>query len=105
MNKFLKIGLTAGLLGGGTILVGCSTVCKLVPAVPGCKATPTPTVCVSDCNGDGSVDALDLIVLTNIRLGNKPITACSGADTNHDGTISAAEFDVVQHNAETSCGK
>jgi hypothetical protein len=65
-----------------------------VPTPTAPTETPTETVpaLVDDCNGDGTVDVVDLLVLTNVLLGDAPVTDCTAGDTNHDGSITIDEI-------------
>ncbi len=72
----------------------------MVEALP----TPTPIRCVGDCNGDGEVTVNDTIVMVNIALEAKPVTACPAGDANGDGEVTVNEIIRAVNNALVGCG-
>jgi hypothetical protein len=61
--------------------------------------TPTPTSCVGDCGGDGTVTVDELLTMVNIALGNMDVSSCSAGDDNDDGQITVDEILNAVNNA------
>ncbi len=62
------------------------------------------TVCVGDCNGDGSVAINELITSVNIALGSSPLSACPSIDADGDGNVGINELITAVNNALGGCG-
>jgi hypothetical protein len=62
-----------------------------------------PNTCIGDCNGDRTAAIDDLVLLVNVALGNEPISACDGADTNGDGGITIDELIGAVRSALEGC--
>lgn len=54
-------------------------------------ATPRPSGCFGDCGGDGRVTVDEVLVLIEIALGTRDVTACSSGDIDGDGQVSVDE--------------
>jgi hypothetical protein len=65
-------------------------------------ATPTPP-CTGDCIEDGEVTVDEILLITNIALGNSPIDACTAGDANGDGEITVEEILAAVNNALNGC--
>ncbi len=61
------------------------------------------TVCVGDCNGDGSVAINELITSVNIALGSSPLSACPSIDADGDGNVGINELITAVNNALGGC--
>ncbi len=72
---------------------------------PGDTATPSPTpiLCVGDCNGDGNVTVDEILTLVNIALGNTPASDCSAGVPNGAGQVTVDEIVVAVNNALNGC--
>jgi hypothetical protein len=58
-----------------------NTPTRTVPFLPDTHTpTPTPEVCVGDCNADGMVRINELIAGVNVLLGNAAVSACPAID-------------------------
>ena len=96
MTSIFRLFVIGALLLGG---IGCSTIKKV------CNVVPVPVLCSGsdcpfDCNGDKKVDIADLTILTAIKLGNQPLSACPTADVNGNGKLDAEEQAAAQAAAE-----
>jgi hypothetical protein len=49
----------------------------------------------ADINGDGLVDDSDLAIWSTHDNLNCAVSACAGADVNHDGYVNAADFSII----------
>lgn len=72
-------------------------------ATPQATSTPTPRVCVGDCDGDGVVAISELVLSVGVVLGTEPAGACS-ALANHQGTVDIAQLITGVRNALGGCG-
>jgi len=54
---------------------------------PTATATPTPPACAGDCDGSGDASVDELLILTNVALGNAPLQSCQAGDSDGDGAI------------------
>lgn len=63
----------------------------------------TPTGCVGDCNGNGTVSIGELISGVNIALGNANVSTCTAFDPNGNGTVSINELISGVNNALNGC--
>jgi len=61
------------------------------------------TVCVGDCNSDGSVAINELITGVNIALGSSPLSACPSIDADDDGEVGINELITAVNNALNGC--
>jgi hypothetical protein len=52
----------------------------------------SPSTCVGDCNGDGTVNISELIIAVNIALDSRPVGDCSVVDQNNDGQVTVNEL-------------
>jgi CSLREA domain-containing protein len=87
-----------GYVRPGAGATSCSIGAYEYNAVP---ASPTP--CVGDCNGDGTVTVDDILTMVNITLGNTSVTTCEAGDANHDGQITVDEILTAVNNALNGC--
>jgi hypothetical protein len=73
------------------------------------RDTPTPIVCAGDCDGSGSVDISELILLVKISLGDADISQCRAGDVTGptpgvpDGQITVDELIRAVNNALNGC--
>ena len=67
------------------------------------QPTATPIRCVGDCNNDGAVTVNDTIVMVNIALETRPVTACPAGDPNENGVITVNEIIQAVNNALVGC--
>ena len=58
-------------------------------------------ICIGDCNGDGMVTIDEIIVMVNIALGDKPISACPQGTR---GSVTIADIIMAVNNALLGCG-
>lgn len=70
---------TAADLDGNEIPTTCDDGAIIVP-------------CSGDCDQTGRVDIDDLVVMTNVALGERPLDDCSSGDIDGDGTIRIGEL-------------
>src|SRR5438445_683805 len=59
--------------------------------------------CTGDCNGDGSVDINDLVMLVNVALGLAPIDQCRPGDVNGDQQVSIDEILAAVNSVLIGC--
>ena len=62
------------------------------------------SVCVGDCNDDGTVTVDEILTMVNIALGNAPVTTCEAGDANHDGQITVDEILTAVNDTLNGCG-
>ena len=68
--------------------------------------TPSPLVtCAGDCNADGAVTIDDVLVVTNIALGEDDVQACAAGDVDGSGTITVDEILLAVGNALAGCAE
>lgn len=69
------------------------------------RVTPTPGAqgCFGDCSGDGAVTVDEILVMIEIALGTRPVTACPPGDISGDGGISVDELVTAVGLALTGC--
>ncbi|MFI5396905.1 MAG: choice-of-anchor Q domain-containing protein [Candidatus Binatia bacterium] len=63
----------------------------------------SPTTCFGDCNGDGQVTVDEILMMTNIALGNANVSTCLAGTANHDGQITVDEILTAVDNALNGC--
>jgi CSLREA domain-containing protein len=68
-------------------------------------STPTPIACVGDCNDDSAVTVDDLLVMVNVALGARPLSACPAGDGNGDHEIAIDDLLIAVRNATNGCMK
>jgi len=66
-------------------------------------ATPTPRVCVGDCDGGGTVSVDELIRGVTIALGLQPVSVCRVFDRNGDDQVTIDELIRAVGNALRGC--
>ena len=81
--------------------VGTSGAIVVVAPTP--VPTATPIRCVGDCNNGGEVTVNDTIVMVNIALETRPVTACPAGDPNENGVITVNEIIQAVNNALAGC--
>ena len=64
-------------------------------------ATPQPTGCDGDCNGDGTVTVNELVLCVNMALSTSD--ACHACDANGDGTVTINEIIAAVSAALNGC--
>lgn len=79
----------------------------LATAVPP-TSTPTPgaspvVACAGDCDGNGTVTIVDLLLMTNIALDIVDVQACMAGDVDGNGAITVDEIVVAVANALEGC--
>ena len=67
------------------------------------SASAGETVCVGDCNGDGTVAINELITGVNIALGSAALDACPAFDGSGDGTVAINELIAAVNAALAGC--
>jgi hypothetical protein len=68
------------------------------------RLTPLPpVVCAGDCDGNGRVDAVDLIRALQVSLWRLPVSVCEEGDINRDGDISVDEVVAAVGSAMDGC--
>ena len=55
------------------------------------------TIMPGDANGDGTVDALDVVLVTSYYLGNNVYLNLSAADVNADGEVNSLDVVAIQN--------
>ena len=73
---------------------------------PTAVATPSRTVppsCVGDCNGNGSVNIDELIILVNIALGGASAATCAAGDADQNGLVIVSELVSAVRRALYGC--
>ena len=68
------------------------------------NASPPPTDCTGDCDGDRQVAISELIRLVNIALGAADGSTCPAGDRDADGAITIPEIIGAVHNSLHGCG-
>jgi hypothetical protein len=68
-----------------------------------CLEASAGTVCVGDCNGDGTVGINELILAVNIALGSRDVADCANADGDSNGSVSINELVGAVNNALNGC--
>ena len=63
----------------------------------------SPSTCVGDCNGDGTVNISELIIAVNIALSSRPVGDCSVVDQNNDGQVTVNELILAVNAALGGC--
>jgi hypothetical protein len=48
--------------------------------------------CGADCNGDGTVDVAELLLIVGVALGQQPLSQCTVADLDGDGQLTVEEI-------------
>lgn len=71
-----------------------------LPATATVTATATPAACVGDVNGDGKVNVIDLVAVTQ-HLGKRPPDL--RFDVNHDGKLNSLDLILVIRNMRKRC--
>jgi hypothetical protein len=59
--------------------------------------------CPGDCNGDGIVSINELILAVNISSGSIPLSACSAADRDRNGSVTIDELIAAVNDALNGC--
>jgi len=59
--------------------------------------------CAGDCDGNGSIDASDLVRGVNISLGTAPVTTCPSFDRDGGGTVTVDELTWAVNSALIGC--
>ncbi|MDG4554467.1 MAG: RHS repeat-associated core domain-containing protein [Candidatus Competibacter sp.] len=85
----MLLGILA-ILGSGFLLVADPVSFAAKPRTPAARAAVVQAVAAGDINGDGVVNALDVVAVINHLLG---LQSWPGADVNGDGVVNA--LDVV----------
>ena len=73
------------------------------------SATPTPVACVGDCDGSGTVEINELLLMVNISLGAGEVSSCPAGDvaggdpSGPDGQITVDELIRAVNNALNNC--
>ena len=96
------------LLAALPLLFGCSTICGLLPTLPGCpEPTPVPAClqpCAGDCNGDCVVADDEVDLCGEMFLKHIPTDSCKACDPNADGTVTAEELQAALDNSAVAGG-
>lgn len=107
----------AGMAGTYSLVAGCAASANGTLAVVGSatgtvRGTPTPTATggpvtatptatptatqppapVGDCNRDGEVTVEELVAMSSIALGTRPLPRCTAADANGDAMVTVDEI-------------
>lgn len=94
-NKQIRVVLTAHY-HEGEIASSSATIKKFV------RPTPGGTTLWGDANGDGSIDAKDIVILKKYRAnldrttGTSSVSVAAGADANGDGSIDAKDIVILK---------
>jgi hypothetical protein len=65
--------------------------------------TATPLLCAGDCNGDAEVTVEEIVLLTNVALGDLPLSRCPPGDADGDGAIAIDDLIRAVNNALSAC--
>ncbi len=65
--------------------------------------TPTPAVCVGDCNDDGVVTVGELIAGVTILLGNAAVSTCPVFERDGGGTVTVSDLVAAVNNLLFGC--
>jgi len=95
------VGLTKGAIGQSRVATVVSFDGSPTDATP--TPSPTPGLCVGDCNHDGQVTVNELIQMVNIALGTADVSMCLAGDANADGEITVNEIVAAVNNALNGC--
>ena len=90
---------------GGLPVIPClpakiNLVPQPAPATATASATVTPASCTGDVNGDGKVNVIDLVAVTQ-HLGKRPPDL--RFDVNHDGKLNSLDLILVVKNMRKRC--
>ena len=61
--------------------------------------------CIGDCGALGRVTAADLVLMTDIAVGNRDVSACTNGDADEDGRIAEDEIDRAIQNVFDGCAE
>lgn len=73
----------------------------LAALVSGCCSSKKP--CVGDCNGDGKVMVVEVVLAGEIAASNAPLSDCKAADQNGDGKVTADEVSAASNASVNGC--
>lgn len=90
MRKFGLISALAALLAL-SMVAGC------------CASNHNPKVCPGDCNGDGKVMVVEVVLAGEIAASNAPLSDCKAADQNGDGKVTADEVSAASNASVNGC--
>ncbi len=66
--------------------------------------TPSPSLCVGDCDGNGTVEINEIITCVNIALGAAQLSTCAACDANGDGQVEINEIvQATHHTLDLDC--
>lgn len=84
---------------------GCAPVPGASCGGDGLCVTPTPTVCIGDCDTDRQVTVDNVLTMVNIAVREADVSSCQAGDANHDGQITVDEILTAVNNALNGCPK
>ena len=73
------------------------------PATPTRTPSPVPPLCYGDCDGDGRITVVELLIGINAALGNTSLTACPSFDINRDQRVTVDEILTAVNAALGGC--
>jgi hypothetical protein len=64
---------------------------------------PAASGCIGDCSGAGKVTVTTLVLMVNMALGDRDMSACASADATGDGRITVQDLVVAVNEALNGC--